>query len=128
MAPPFRRPIPDTVVSVLGSRSGLYVNGNTVDYFKAKTRNTAFCTIKKQGITVSTLEDTFKETYNPTSLKPRPNLVRAEIERIGNDASLVNLSMRIRGTIEVYTMSDFVRYSEVFCINDPKNQLSITMG
>jgi len=128
MAPPFRRPIPDTVKNVLGSRSGLYSKGNTVDYFKPKTRNTAFCTIKKQGITVSTLEDTFNETYNPNSLKPRPNLIRAEIERIGNDASLVNLSMRIRGTIEVYTMSDFIRYSEVFCINDPKNQLSITMG
>ncbi len=36
--------------------------------------------------------------------------------------------MRIRGTIEVYTLSDFIRYSEVFCINDPKNQLSITMA
>jgi hypothetical protein len=128
MAPPFRRPIPPPTISVLNTRRGLYSKGNTVDYFKPKTRNTAFCTITKEGITVSTREDTFTETYNPRSLKPRPNLVRAEIERIGNDASLVNLSMRIRGTIEVYSISDFLKYSEVFCINDPKNQLSITLA
>jgi hypothetical protein len=128
MAPPFRRKIPDSVKNVLGSRLNLYSKGNTENYYKPKTRNTAYCTIKKQGITVSTREDTFTQTYSPRSLKPRPNLLRAEIERIGHDASLVNLSMRIRGTIEVYTLSDFIRYSEVFCINDPKNQLSITMA
>ena len=128
MAPPFRRKIPDSVKNVLGSRLNLYAKGNTSDYYKPKTRNTAYCTITKNGITVSTREDTFEETYNPRSLKPRPNLLRAEIERIGHDASLVNLSMRIRGTIEVYSLSDFLRYSEVFCINDPKNQLSITMA
>jgi hypothetical protein len=128
MAPPFRRKIPDSVKNVLGRRLSLYVKGNTSDYYKPKTRNTAYCTITKNGITVSTREDTFEETYNPRSLKPRPNLLRAEIERIGHDASLVNLSMRIRGTIEVYSLSDFLKYSEVFCINDPKNQLSITMA
>jgi hypothetical protein len=128
MAPPFRRKIPDSVKNVLGSRLNLYAKGNTSDYYKPKTRNTAYCTITKNGITVSTREDTFEETYNPRSLKPRPNLLRAEIERIGHDASLVNLSMRIRGTIEVYSLSDFLKYSEVFCINDPKNQLSITMA
>jgi hypothetical protein len=128
MAPPFRRKIPESVKNVLGSRLNLYSKGNTGDYYKPKTRNTAYCIITKQGITVSTREDTFKQTYSAKSLKPRPNLLRAEIERIGHDASLVNLSMRIRGTIEVYTLSDFLRYSEVFCINDPKNQLSITMA
>jgi len=128
MAPPFRRKIPDSVKNVLGSRLNLYAKGSTSDYYKPKTRNTAYCTITKNGLTVSTREDTFEETYNPRSLKPRPNLLRAEIERIGHDASLVNLSMRIRGTIEVYSLSDFLRYSEVFCINDPKNQLSITMA
>ena len=128
MAPPFRRKIPDSVKNVLGSRLNLYAKGNTSDYYKPKTRNTAYCTITKNGITVSTREDTFEETYNPRSLKPRPNLLRAEIERIGHDASLVNLSMRIRGTIQVYSLSDFLKYSEVFCINDPKNQLSITMA
>lgn len=128
MAPPFRRKIPDSVKNVLGRRLSLYAKGRTSDYYKPKTRNTAYCTITKNGITVSTREDTFEETYNPRSLKPRPNLLRAEIERIGHDASLVNLSMRIRGTIEVYSLSDFLKYSEVFCINDPKNQLSITMA
>lgn len=128
MAPPFRRPIPETIKNVLGSRAGLYSEGNTTNYYKPKTRNTAFCTIKKQGITISTREDTFEQTYNKSTLKPKPNLIRAEIERIGNDASLVNLSMRIRGTIEVYSLSDFLTYSEIFCINDPKNKLTITIG
>lgn len=136
MAPPFRRPVPEKTLNVLLSRYGLYAKGsnsNSVknpnpDYYKPKTRNTAFCLITKQGVTVSSREHTFKQTYNPTSLKPKPNLVRAEIERIGNDASLVNLSMRIRGTIEVYSMSDFLKYSQIFCINDPRNKLSITIG
>ncbi len=82
MAPPFRRKIPDSVKNVLGSRLNLYVKGNTSDYYKPKTRNTAYCTITKNGLTVSTREDTFEETYSPRSLKPRPNLLRAEIERM----------------------------------------------
>ena len=75
MAPPFRRPIPETIKNVLGSRAGLYSEGNTTNYYKPKTRNTAFCTIKKQGITISTREDTFEQTYNKSTLKPRPNLI-----------------------------------------------------
>ncbi len=135
MAPPFRREIPDNIKNVLGNRYGLYSKGNEANYYKPKTRNTAFCIITKNGISVSTREDTFNDTYNvdvkdpkKTSLKPRPNLLSAEIERIGTDASIVNLSMRIRGTIEVYSLSDFLKYSKVFCINDPKNELSITIG
>jgi len=131
MAPPFRRPIPEKVKKVLESRYGLYSEGSKSDslvYYKPKTRNTAYCLITKQGITVSSREDTFEQTYNPSSLKPKPNLIRAEIERIGNDASLVNLSMRIRATIEVYSISDFIKYSEIFCINDPVNKLSITFA
>lgn len=128
MAPPFRRKIPAVTRKVLESRAGIYAGGNSVDYYKPKTRNTAFCTITKNGVTISSREDRFNETYNPGSLKPRPNLISAEIERIGNDASLVNLSMRIRGTIEAYSMADFIKYSEIFCINDPKNELSITMA
>jgi len=133
MAPPFRRPIPEKTINVLRDRYGLYSKGSNEnnknpEYYKPKTRNTAFCLITKQGVTVSSREHTFKQTYNPTSLIPKPNLIRAEIERIGNDASLVNLSMRIRGTIEVYGMSDFLKYSQIFCINDPRNKLSITIG
>jgi hypothetical protein len=128
MAPPFRRPIPESVKTVLNSRLDLYTKGDIEKYYKPKTRNTAYCIITKNGVSVSTRENTFTETYNPNSLKPKPNLLSAEIERTGTDASIVNLSMRIRATIEVYSLSDFLTYSEIFCINDPRNELSITMG
>lgn len=126
----FRRDIKQKVISVLNSRKDLYnSNKSGNEYYKAATRPTSYAKIRKGGLEVSTFvnEKTFEAAYR-SGFKPNPALKRLEIERVGQDASTVNLHLRIRGEFECYEYNDFLEYSEVFCKTDPNEYLEVEFG
>lgn len=130
MANNFRRDIRGDVLSVLNSRKSLYNSNIPGDqYYKPATRPTGWAKIIKQGLEVSTYVDevTFSSVYQ-TGFKPKPVLQRLEVERVGQDASTVNLHLRIRAEFECLDYDDFKEYSEVFCKTDPDNKLTVKFG
>ena len=126
----FRRDIKPEVIEVLNSRKTLYTsNIKGPNYYKPATRPSSFAKIEKQGLVVSTYVDekTFDSVYK-TGFKPNPVLQRLEVERVGQDASTVNLHLRIRAEFECFDYEDFLSFSEVFCKTDPTNKLTVRFG
>lgn len=126
----FRRDIKPEVITVLQNRKTLYTsNIKGPNYFKPATRPSSFAKISKQGLTVSTYVDekTFDSVYK-TGFKPNPILHKLEVERVGQDASTVNLHLRIRAEFECFDYEDFKRFSDVFCKTDPTNKLTVKFG
>lgn len=126
----FRRNIKPEVIEALQSRYSLYTrNIEGTQYYKPATRPTSFAKIEKGGKEISTYVDekTFNSVYK-SGFKPNPILNRLEIERVGQDASTVNLHLRIRGEFTCTHYSQFKEYADIFCRTDPNNTLKVTFG
>lgn len=131
----FRRDLDADLVRVLSNRKKLYT-GNIAgpNYYKPATRPSSYAKISKQGsggrtLEISTYVDdmTFESVYR-SNFKPKPILKSLEVERVGQDASTVNLHLRVRGEFECLDYDDFKEYSEVFCKTDPTNPLTVRFG